>query len=219
MPLITLADYKSLMGVQAGDTRDDAQVTALLDAATRAVEVFTGRNFTVSTGVATSRDFLYDGSGFLDIDDCVSITSVETVIPNASNYVMLADEWTAMPAHQPIFYYLVLHGGVHPFAISPEMGFERNLDQYPVQTFKNPTVRVTATWGWPEVPSDVKLATALTIKQFVVSAGGGGAEGLTAEAIEGFSRSWGSRTGGGSTALAIPNRARDLLVAYQRVYV
>ena len=65
----------------------------------------------------------------------------------------------------------------------------------------------------------VGRATALTIKQFLASSGGGAAEGLTAEAIEGWSRSWGGRTGGGVASLAIPNRARDLLVAYQRVFV
>jgi hypothetical protein len=124
-----------------------------------------------------------------------------------------------MPDGGPVIYYLILHGGFLPFAISPEMGFERNLDTYPFSSFKSPMVAVTATWGWPAVPDDVKLATALTIKQFLTSSGGGSAEGLTAEAIEGFSRSWGGRGSMGVTALAIPNRARDLLAAYQRVFV
>jgi hypothetical protein len=66
----------------------------------------------------------------------------------------------------------------------------------------------------------VKLATALTIGEFLGSqaSAAGGSEGLTAEAIEGWSRAWGAR-GGGAMSLAIPNRARDLLVNYQRILV
>src|SRR5690348_1544953 len=43
--LIDLDQYKSLLGIQAGDTRKDAQVTALLPAVSRAVRNYTGRNF------------------------------------------------------------------------------------------------------------------------------------------------------------------------------
>jgi hypothetical protein len=41
-------------------------------------------------------------------------------------------------------------------------------------------------------------------------------DNLTAESIEGFSRSW-ARGGSGSVVpLAIPSRARDILAQYQR---
>ena len=219
MPLIDLATYKSLVGTQPGDTRDDTQITALLEPISKAIETYTGRSFAVSERRTTRRSFQYDGSGFLDIDDCTYVTTVEAVIPNADNYVLDAQEWTPAPHGGPTYYYIVMHGGISPWSISPEMGFKRNLDKYPPSRFENPMVNVTATWGWPSVPHDVKLATALTIKQFLTSQGGGAAEGLSAEAIEGWSRSWGGRTAPGMTALAIPNRARDLLVAYQRVFV
>lgn len=218
MALIDLSTYKSLLGVDTTDTRDDAQITALLDAASKAVETYAGRDFDQTNGVATERIFQYDGSGFLDIDDCTSVTSVKVYTPNVADYTMDATEWTAMPGTSlsPVFYYLLLHGGPYIFSISPEMGFERNLDQYPPSRFKSSTIGVTATWGWPAIPSDVKLATALTIQHFVGTRGA--TEGLTAEAIEGWSRSWG-RTGAAITGLAIPNKARDLLAAYQRVFV
>lgn len=220
MTLIDLPTYKSLMGIQTSDTRDDPQITALLSPASKAVETYTGRNFALSSGLSTTRTYLYDGSGILDIDDCTAITNVSVNIPNVAPYSMQPEEWTAMPDTGIVTYYLVLHGGVSPFGISPEMGFERNLDQYPATRFKASTVAITAQWGWPEIPEDVKLAVALTIKQFVSSAGGGSAEGLTAEAIEGFSRSWGARSGAtGVASLAVPNRARDLLSTYQRIFV
>jgi hypothetical protein len=219
MALLTLTEYKSYMGVQSGNTRDDAQVRALLEVASKAVETYAGRDFDTTDGVPATRNFLYDGSGFLDIDDCTAVTSVTASIPNGNPYVLEADEYTVMPDGGPVAYYLIMHGGSSPFAVSPEMGFTRNLDKYPIRTQRNPTLAVTATWGWPDIPEDVKLATALTVRQFLTSSGGGAAEGLTAEAIEGWSRSWGGRAGVGMTALAIPNRARDLLAAYQRVFV
>lgn len=218
MALIDLPTYKTLLGVTATD--NDAQVTALLDAASLAVTTYTGRDFEANTGISSPRTYNYDDSNMLDIDDCTAVSTVTVNIPNADDYVMDPNEYTAMPGNgNPVYYYLLLHGGRYLFGISPEMGFARNLDQYPAYRFAPPTITVTATWGWPEVPADVQLATALTI-QGIVTTGPQGNEGLSSEAIEGWSRSWGSRGGASaSPMLAIPNRARDLLANYQRVYV
>lgn len=218
--LITLAEYKDLMGVGVTDTRKDPQIEALIPAASRAVRSYTGRSFEVASLPATEREYQYDESGVLDIDDCQSITSITTDagIPAAS-YPLDAAQWTAMPQDDSeVFYYVVIHGGPY-FGISPEMGFSRNLDQYPYLGFQEPLVKVTAAWGWSEIPADVELATALTVGEFLSSPSGqGGSEGLTAEGIEGWSRAWGAK-GGPMQALAIPNRARDLLVNYQRLNV
>lgn len=219
--IIDLAEYKTLMGVQPADTRKDTQITALLPAAAKAVRTYTGRNFEIASGPATEREFQYDESGMLDIDDCTNITAIETDagVANAS-YSLDSAQWTAMPQDDSdVFYYVVIHGGPY-FGLSPEMGFERNLDQYPYLAYKSPLVRVTAQWGWASIPDDVKLATAFTVQEFLGSTGGasGKTEGLTSEGIEGWNRAWGAR-GGGVQALAIPNRARDLLVNYQRIFV
>lgn len=216
--LITLEEYKALGGVQSADTRNDAQVTALLEAASRLVRNYTGRSFDI-VSASEDRTFQYDESGMLDIDDAVAVSQVVTNagVPNAS-YTLTPDEWTAMPQDDSeVFYYILIHGGPY-YGASPAMGFERNLDQYPLQ-HKEPVLTVTAQWGWPAVPEDVKLATTLIVSEFVGSAGGAGrSEGLTAEAIEGWSRAWGGRTGEG-IAQSLPNRARDILAAYQRIFV
>lgn len=211
--LITLSEYKTFVGKEPSDNRDDPQITALLPAATRAVISFTGRSFDqVAEGIATTRTFEYDGSGFLDIDDATNISAVSTDAGVAgSDYPLDSDEWTAQPHAGEVYYYLIIHGG-RWLGGSPEMGFERNLDTLP-QTFKSPLVKVTAVWGWPAVPADVKLATAWTIQDAVAKPSGS----QTAEAIEGFSRSWGGNLGG-AQQLAVPNRARDLLANYARVY-
>lgn len=218
MALIDLATYKSLTGVDPTYTTDDVQIAAILEGASQAVEAFTGRTFVVSTGVSTPRTYQYDGSGFLDIDDCTAVTGIEINIPNAPNYVMQTAEWTAMPDNGVVFYYVILHGGPNVFGISPQMGFTYNLDRYDgFPSVKPSTVSVTATWGWPAIPDAVKLAVALTVSEFVSASSSGRGEGLTAEAIADWSRSWGTRTGG-SVALAIPNRARDLLAPFTRLF-
>jgi hypothetical protein len=216
--LITIEQYKAMQGIQSADTRNDAQITALLAAASRAVRLYTGRNFEVNTGISTTRSFQYDGEGMLDIDDCTAVSSLSTDAgAPGQTYNLNADEWTSMPQDDSdVFYYVLIHGGPY-FGGSPEMGFERNLDQYPYSSRKSPLVSVTATWGWPVIPEDVQLATAMTVNELVGTPGH--TEGITSEAIEGWSRSWAGRAAGGVASLAIPNRARDMLVGYQRIFV
>jgi hypothetical protein len=210
--LITLAEYKAFAGVDPTNLVDDPRITALLPAASRAVRKFTDRKFEIVNPAPSTRTFLYAGDGFVEIDDCSNITLVTT---NAgvlgATYDLAAEQWTALPSDpdEP-YYYLILHSG--PFALfSPEMGFERNLDRYEPSTEKPVTVSVTANWGWSEVPEDVQLATVWTIQDVVEKPSG---DNLASEAIEGFARSW----AGSQHALALPNRARDLLVNYQRVF-
>jgi hypothetical protein len=212
--LITLADYKSLLGIDPTNNQNDSQITALLPAASQAIRSFTGRSFEVSDNTTSDRDYQFDGSGYLDIDDAVDVTAVVTDagVPGQT-YPLDVLEWSAQPFSGPIYYYLLVLGG--RWGYSPEMGFERNLDTLGVQPGP-PIFTVTAEWGWPEIPEDVQLATAWTVNEIV--SGPKSSENLTAEAIEGYSRSWGSRQGT-TTLLAIPNRARDLLVAYQRIDV
>jgi hypothetical protein len=174
-PLIDLTDYKALMGIDPTNNVNDTQITALLEAASRAVRAYTDRKFEVTTGIA--------------------------------------DQWSAQPFGGEVFYYLLILGG--PYGGSPEMGFERNLDTIGLRP-RSPVLSVTATWGWTAVPEDVKLATAWTINEIV--SGPKASENLTAESIESYSRSWGNKAGG-TQFLAIPNRARDLLTAYQRIDV
>ncbi|MBA3240089.1 MAG: phage head-tail connector protein [Acidobacteria bacterium] len=210
--LLTLSEYKTFIGIDPSNTRDDAQTEALIAAASNAVRTYTDREFELSSDPAT-RIFQYDNSGFLEIDDCVAVTTITTdagVI--GQSYALTPEQWTAMPHREETddrpFYYLVVHGGPY-FPFSPQMGFERNLDKFDPYYRKNPLVSVTATWGWPLIPADVKLATAWMIEDTLSSP-----QGPTSESIEGYARSWGS----GGRPLAIPNRSRDLLASYQRVY-
>ena len=213
MALLTPTEYKAYLGIDPTDTRWDAQVTALVPAVTRLIKSYTDRDFTVSSGTSTIKTFQYDNSGFLDIDDCTAISAVTTDagVPGQT-YPLDNLEWTAMPGSGEVFYYLIIHGG--PFGgMSPEMGFKNNLDTYEFRQGRFTIMSVTATWGWPAIPDDVKLAAAWTIQDALARPAG---DALTSQSIESFSQSWARGSQGALASLALPNRARDILVNYQR---
>lgn len=210
--LLTLDEYKSLVGLDPANTKNDAQINALLGPVSRAVRSYADRTFEISQSPASARTFLYDGSGVLEVDDFTSLASVTTDTGvSGLSYALTEDQYTLMPqdSADPVFYWIIFHGG--PRAPNGEMGFERNLDRMEIAP-KNATVTVTATWGWPAVPSDVKLAAAWAIQDAIKTP-----QGPTSEAIEGYSRSWG-QAGQGFPVMALPNRSRDLLAAYQRSF-
>lgn len=210
--ILSLSELKTALNIDSTDTRKDALYTQMLPWVTDVIRSFTGRDFGVAAATET-RNFEYDGSGFLDIDDASAITAVSLVVPGLGDYVLTTDQWYAAPSPRddaPVFYYIVLQSSsAHPRVDD----FLRNIGETPPASR---TVKVTGTWGWPTVPGDVKLAAIWTVQDWSSKPSG---EGLSAEAIEGYSRSWGSRSGGGTQALAIPNRARDILVRYMKQYV
>lgn len=219
--LLTLNEYRTFAGIDPTDTRDDTRITAMLDMASSAVLSFTERDF-ASPVVTETRTFDYDGSGFLDIDDATAISAVRFVYPSAPSIALDPESWTARPPKRDdsqVFYYIELPAYIGYTGGSPEMGFTYNLDVYArdrVGRSLTRTVEVDGTWGWAAVPEDVKLATIWTIQEWLSRPTG---DALTSEAIEGWSRAWGSRSGGGAAALAIPGRARDILVNYAKVAV
>lgn len=212
MALVTLEQYKALAGIDPTNDLDDTRIEALMPAVDRAIATYCDRKFEVAAGPATVRTFDFSGDGFVEIDDCTSVASVSTDAGVLGELFALDNtQWTAQPSDSSdTFYYLQIHSG--PFhSFSPEMGFERNLDKYEDYNVKPVTISVTATWGWPAIPPDVQLA-AVWMMQDVLSKPGG--DNLQSEGIEGFNRSW----AGSFASIALPNRARDLLVNYQRVF-
>lgn len=221
--LITLEELRTALGIDPTDTRRDDQYGQAITFASLAIRNYTGRDF--GTGaVDEERTFEYDNSGYLDIDDAQTITTVKMTTYGFPDSLLDASQWVAMPQKRddsPVYWYMILPGG-YAYG-SPEMGFTRNLDVVYAEG-RFPTlprlVKVTGTWGWPDVPDDVKQAAIWTVQEWTSKATPNGGEQLTAEAIEGFSRSWGGRSGAAAQqALAIPNRARDLLIQYVKPMV
>lgn len=212
--LITLTEYKLMLGINPALTTHDAQIEALIPAASNAVQKFVDRRFEAAAS-PSARTFSYDGSGFLDTDDFTDLQEVAANAPFTGGIPIPLDEsnYTAMPYRETDdddpHYYVVFHA---PFAgFSPEMGFERNLDKWdgPVAPL---VVTITASWGWPAVPDDVKLAVAWTVQDTLTKPSSGDIRG---ESIESYSRQYQPTSG---NMLAVPNRARDLLANYQRPF-
>lgn len=220
--LITLNEFKTAAGIPLSNTANDAEHTWLITAASKMISQYAQRDFGAPQ-VTEVRQFAYDGSGYLDIDDASNITAVSMVVPGGTDLPLNAPyQWVALPPRRddsPVYYYIALPGFIGQGGFSPAMGFRYNLDVW-VNDYGLPQVptvlNVTGTWGWPVVPEDVKQATVWTIQGWESRKED---EDLTAEAIAGFSRSWGQRGAGAPQALAIPSRARDVLSAYEKIQV
>lgn len=215
--LVTLEDTRVALGItNPSDTRKDSQIITAIAAASVAIRNFTERQFGTAL-VTETREFEYDNTGYLDIDDADAVTAVQVVVPHGDNLVVDSDLWRAMPHRRedaPVYTYIKLPTTVSQF--SPAMGFTKNLDTYVSDHGLSDLpdlVQVTGTWGWPEVPADVQRAAFWTVRDWLANPKTD--EQLQAQSIAGFSQSW-ARIGG-SGLLAIPNGARDLLSAYQRV--
>lgn len=195
--LITWDYFKTAVG----DTDDQRKpkIEQTISEASVAIRGYTARDFAAAAGEAT-REFSYDGEGFLEVDDIVpgSITavSIDGVDLPASHYLV-------QPQGGPAVTWLELPGR----ARSPEMGFMRNEDYYAARFGARPsTVSITATFGWPEVPLDVKRATIWTVLAFSENP-----SAYISESIAGY-----SRTSVNPSRAAIPERAKDLLENYRR---
>jgi hypothetical protein len=209
--LLTLSELRTLLGVDPTYTLNDDKYLAMIGGVSEAIRTYTGRDLGLPVAVE-ERTYFYDGSGFVDIDDATDVTLVKFAYPySAPDITLTTDDYTVRDS--PVYTYIELPGYTgHPWG-SPEMGFKFNLDTYVRDrgAYALPKqVKVDGTWGWAEVPDDVKMAAAWVIQSWATRAS---TDNMTSEAIEGWARSWGNKT----ASLAIPEAARDILSAYTRI--
>lgn len=207
MAYLTRANYKTWAGITG--TSLDAQIDLLLSAVTTAIKNETQRDFEADE-VTQERTYLYDGSGVLEIDDAKNITQVKVV---QSGIVLQSTGYQANTQNGKITWLELPK--IEPWPLSPEMGFQYNLDQLWWSVTSEPQIAVTATFGWADadVPPDVILAAYWAMASWLSSARSD--SDLESESIASYSRSWNS----GATAeevRALPGRSRDLLEPYQR---
>src|SRR3954470_10229168 len=112
--LLTLAEFKTYEGIPLSDTSNDTQSNALIKAASLAIRNFTGRDFVVGS-VSEQRTFEYDGSGYLDIDDCQSVASVALSFTLGPDQILDPTyQWRPKPFNAPVhnlaYYYLEIAG-------------------------------------------------------------------------------------------------------------
>lgn len=212
--LIELSELLAALGVAPGDLEDQEieKYEFALKAASQAVRNYTGRTFQLATGTATTRTFEYDGSGYLDIDDAVSVASL-TGQYGSTERVLLGDEWNSQPfGAKPLGVYEWIRVAPNAWGIgSPEMGFTRNLDTLYDSLPVTPVLMVVmADWGWSEIPYDVKQALVWTASSLSEDP-----RPYQSESIEGYSRSRGPQV----PTEVIPERALAALASYEKLKV
>jgi len=147
----TLSELKQAMRIT--DQMDDSLLRSAIEAASRFVDGYCQRSFTVASGTAT-RDFVPSGRFEpLYIDDATSVSGIS--IDDDLDYSF------ATPLRADVDYQLepvrsTADGLAFPyFRVLPvEDGYWPTWDG-------RATVRVTGTFGWEAVPDPVKIATIL----------------------------------------------------------
>lgn len=137
----SLAELKEARRIAPSDTEDDASLQRALTRASRAIDSRTGRRF-YSDGAASERVYSRQGrvtSSFggeaLLVDDIASTTGLSVLGVSASDLSFWPDN--ALTRGRPI----TLIARTSWYGTAP--------------------VRVTADWGWPEIPEEIKEATLL----------------------------------------------------------
>lgn len=202
--IITLDQLKESLSIPRSNTQKDLKLAQAIKSATAAIRTYLDRDFGTDL-VTEQRSFVYDGSGVLEIDDCVagSITQV-----TVADRVLSSREFLAQPYRRsPVNYWMVL---APAYGISPAMGFTWNLDTY--YLYANPitytlTVKVTATWGWNEIPDDIQQAAIYTAAAMAESP-----KPYVSQQYESYSVQMPLPFDD-----AIPARAKALLDPYQRI--
>lgn len=164
-PYVDLISFKTMVGVDASDTRSDAVMTEKLLAASRQVDQWCGRFFGQSAEEALS--FTACHLGGLIVDDLVSVTEVVTELrPGVFGSPWLLPDYQLTPVNAAQ-------------RLEPYTGI-RSLLWASIGT-----IRITGVWGWPSVPDPVREATALQANRLwkraqapfgIAGALGGGAE-------------------------------------------
>lgn len=156
VPYITLTEFRAY--IHDGSVLDIGPATAAILSATRAVNAICGRPFTQQT-VATQQFFWPYSTDCCPVDDIATTDGllVDVDIAGDGTY---SQPWTLNTD-----FYLDpinrIYNGI-PNWPYVELRATFSTKWFPLKriyTYMRPTVRVTAKWGWPVVPDEVKQAT------------------------------------------------------------
>lgn len=192
----TVAELESRLG-----TPDDGTYTALLDAASRAVETFTRRQFN-QTVTATARKYRAVDPQRLPVDDFHTTTGL---VVSVDGTAWAAADFEARPPDGVM-------DGQSGWPFSDLMTVGR---YWPNN--RRATIEVTAQWGWAAVPAAIKQAT-LDAAVFLTT-GAGSSGGVVQESIDDYSVTYASGSEASSTGApaemikALPYRRKRFGVA------
>jgi hypothetical protein len=151
----SLSQIKSALRIASGDATDDALLEMAVESASRLIDAYCGRNF-INAGTVT-RYYNTENPYVVQIDDARSIAQVQTstgldgVYDTTWTLGTAGGQGDAQP--EPINDYL--GGVVWPFTRVRAIG------DYTFPTGPENSIKVTAVFGWPNVPVTVTQATIL----------------------------------------------------------
>ena len=152
--LTTLASVRRHMQITDGaDTDLDAQIDALIPAASDAIMDYAQREFKTDTNGSTARKFRYDGNGVLDLApwDLRTLSSVKIDTDIGSGTTLTSSEYRLQPvgAVHGVYHSIHLPGFAVPNTAGSSPGYRE--------------VQVTGTWGFVTIPEKVRMAANITI--------------------------------------------------------
>ncbi len=151
----TLAQIKSALRIASGDATDDALLEMAVESASRLIDAYCGRNF-INAGTVT-RYYSTENPYVVQIDDARSISQVQTstgldgVYDTTWTIGTAGGQGDAQP--EPINDYL--GGVVWPYTRIRAIG------DYSFPTGPENSIKVTAVFGWPNIPVTVTQACVL----------------------------------------------------------
>ena len=190
----TLAELKARMGIPTADTADDSIMEAVIEAASRAIDKFTGRFFYQTSSQAR---YYNAASGMLTFtDDLVSVSSVYTDrnLDRSWSHLVASSAWELGPLNNPVV-------GM-PYT-------EIRIKYLAGDTFDMclEGVKVTGVYGWSAIPDAINEACLITAARYF----------KRKDAVFGVA-------GGGEVGQAVALRAVDpdaqvLLAPYRKIAV
>lgn len=151
----SLSQIKSALRIASGDATDDALLEMAVESASRLIDAYCGRNF-INAGTVT-RYYSTENPYVVQIDDARAISQVQT---STSLDGVYDTTWTIGTAGgqgdaqpEPINDYL--GGVVWPYTRIRAIG------DYTFPTGPENSIKVTAVFGWPNIPVTVTQATIL----------------------------------------------------------
>lgn len=151
----SLSQIKSALRIASGDATDDALLEMAVESASRLIDAYCGRNF-INAGTVT-RYYSTENPYVVQIDDARSISQVQTstsldgVYDTTWSIGTAGGQGDAQP--EPINDYL--GGVVWPYTRIRAIG------DYTFPTGPENSIKVTAVFGWPNIPVTVTQATIL----------------------------------------------------------
>lgn len=160
----TLPDLAAELGIQDAD--DDTRLDAAINAASRQIDAHTGRRFWQDATVKI-REYHADDYYYAEVDDISTTTGLVVKIDTGDDgtFATTLTETTDFILHP-----------LNAADETPVWPYDRivltDTHVFPVKTSRRPGLQVTARFGWPAVPDEVRQACLIQAKNLYKATSG-----------------------------------------------